>query len=307
MKSTSKESTSKESTKQNSLPLARRAPGASQPPAPLGKPRQVYSRNNISIRRIRELHTRAERDRTGRFFVTGLRFLIQASQQGAKIETLIVAPALLISIPGQRLVRKLRMQGVPCLEVPAEVLHSISLSDDPQGVGAVIRQRWEPLPSVTQGRELCWLALDTVQSPGNLGTILRCCDAVGCAGVILLSPTTDPYDPATVRASMGALFAQRFIRCTPAEFAAWKQRQGCLLVGTSPHGGEDYQQVTYAAPTVLFMGSERKGLPPEFQSLCDRMVRIPMVGTSDSLNLAIATSVMLYEVFNQRRKVIAGV
>ena len=141
-----------------------------------------------------------------------------------------------------------------------------------------------------------------MQSPGNLGTILRCCDAVGCAGVILLGKATDPYDPACVRASMGALFTQRFVRCTPEEFMAWKQKHGCLLVGTSPHAGDDYQKATYPAPVVLFMGSERKGLPPEFQTLCDRMVRIPMIGSSDSLNLAMATSVLLYEVFNQRRQ-----
>ena len=168
------------------------------------KARQIYSRNNIYIRRIRDLHRREERDRTGTFFVTGLRFLIQAAQQSAQIETIVVAPRLLVSIPGQRLVRKLRQQGTPCLEVPPEVLHNLSLSDDPQGVGAVIRQRWEPLDKIKARRELCWLALDTVQSPGNLGTILRCCDAVGCAGVIFLDAATDPYDPACIRASMGA-------------------------------------------------------------------------------------------------------
>jgi TrmH family RNA methyltransferase len=269
--------------------------------SPVDKPRLIYSRNNVHIRRIRELHNRAERDRTGKFFVTGMRFVIQAAQQGAHIESLIIAPQLLTSVPAQRLVRRLRQSGIACLEVPSEVLHSISLVDDPQGIGAVIRQRWETLPNVKPERELCWLAIDAVQSPGNLGTILRCCDAVGCAGVILLGKATDPYDPACVRASMGALFAQKFVRCTPEEFMAWKHRHSCLLVGTSPHAGDDYQKVTYPAPVVLFMGSERKGLPPEFQALCDRMVKIPMVGTSDSLNLAIATSVLLYEVFNQRR------
>ena len=112
------------------------------------KPRLIYSRNNVHIRRIRELHNCAERDRTGKFFVTGMRFVIQASQQNAHIESLIVAPQLLTSAPAQRLVRKLRQTGIPCLEVPSEVLHSISLVDDPQGIGAVIRQRWETLPNI---------------------------------------------------------------------------------------------------------------------------------------------------------------
>jgi len=145
------------------------------------------------------------------------------------------------------------------------------------------------------------VALDTVQSPGNLGTILRTCDAVSAAGVILVGDAVDPFDQATVRATMGALFTQRFVRASLAEFSAWKASQNCLLVGTSPAAQTDYQAARYPAPVVLWMGGERKGLPAEFQQLCDVMVRIPMVGRSDSLNLAVATSVLLYEVFNQRR------
>ena len=97
------------------------------------------------------------------------------------------------------------------------------------------------------------------------------------------------------------MFAQRLVRTTPDEFAAWKRRQPCLLVGTSPQAKTDYQAVAYPPPTILFMGGERKGLSEQMQSLCDGVVRIPMVGGSDSLNLAVATSVMLYEVFNQRQ------
>ena len=135
-----------------------------------------------------------------------------------------------------------------------------------------------------------------MQSPGNLGTILRTCEAVGAAGVILLGPQADPYDPSAIRATMGALFAQRLVRATWDEFAAWKRRHGCLLVGTSPSGKIDYRAVAYTPPTVLWMGWERQGLSPEQQALCDVMARIPMAGRSDSLNLAVSTGVMLYEI-----------
>jgi TrmH family RNA methyltransferase len=91
------------------------------------------------------------------------------------------------------------------------------------------------------------------------------------------------------------------VRTTPADFLAWKRAQNCFLVGTAPAAPTDYQAARYPAPVVLWMGGERKGLPTEFQQMCDVMVRIPMVGRSDSLNLAVATSVLLYEVFNQRR------
>jgi TrmH family RNA methyltransferase len=164
-----------------------------------------------------------------------------------------------------------------------------------------VRQRWEPLYRVDPADGLCWVVVETVQTPGNLGTILRTCDAVGAGGLILLRKETDPYHPAAVRASMGSLFTPRLVRTNFAEFVAWKQRHACTLVGTSPAAPVDYHGVDYASPVLLFMGWEREGISRDQQALCDVMVRIPMVGGCDSLNLAIATGVMLYEIFNQRR------
>src|SRR5262249_22173648 len=150
--------------------------------------------------------------------------------------------------------------------------------------------------------ELCWLALQTVRSAGNLGTILRTAAAVGSAGLFVLGSQVDPYDPAAVRATMGALYAQQLVRTTPAALDEWKRRHRCLLVGTSLTAPTDYQARAYHSPTILLMGEERKGLPSDLMALCDDLVRIPMVGGSDSLNLGVATGVMLYELFNQRRR-----
>jgi TrmH family RNA methyltransferase len=100
---------------------------------------------------------------------------------------------------------------------------------------------------------------------------------------------------------MGAVFSQRLVRATLAELAAWTRRHRLWVAGTSDKAATDYQAPRYPRPTVLFMGSEQKGLAPEEQALCDALVRIPMVGRSDSLNLAVATAVALYEVFNQHR------
>jgi len=199
------------------------------------------------------------------------------------------------------LTRRLARAGVPCLAVTGEVFRSISLKEGPQGIGAVVRQRWTPLEAIEPGGELCWVALDAVQDPGNLGTILRTSDAVGGAGVILLGPSTDPYDPAAVRASMGAVFSQRLARADFDGLAGWKRSRGFTVAGTSDAAPIDYHAVRYQSPLVLLMGSERQGLSARQQALCDLVVRIPMVGRGDSLNLAVATGVMLYEIFNQRR------
>jgi len=263
--------------------------------------RIIESRNHASIKRLRLLQRRDERERTGLFLAEGMRFVAQAAEAEGEIETVVVAPELLTHPFGQKVARRLRRAGVRSLEVTPEVFHSFSLTEEPQGIAAVVRQRWEPLDRVLPSDGLCWTALSTVHSPGNLGTLLRTSDAVGGAGLILLSPDADPYDPATVRATMGALFSQRFVRATAAELRRWKERHRCALVGTSPAAEEDYHTAAYPPAVVLFMGGERRGLSPEELALCDRVVRIPMVGRSDSLNLAVAAGVLLYELFNQRR------
>jgi TrmH family RNA methyltransferase len=162
------------------------------------------------------------------------------------------------------------------------------------------------LTRLTPGDELGWVALHLVRSAGNLGPILRTSDAEGGAGVILLGEEVDPYAPAVVRATMGALYTQRFVRTTLAAFARWRRRHGCLVIGTSPTAPTDYHALAYRAPVILLMGEERRGLPAPLQALCDQLVRIPMVGGGDSLNLGVATGVMLYELFNQRRAGLPG-
>lgn len=254
------------------------------------------------IKRVQRLHLREERERTGLFYIEGMRFVTQALHHHAKIEHLVVCREWLTHPHARRLVHEQTKRGIPVLEVSPSVMERLSQVGDSQGLGAVVRQRWLRLINVKPREELCWIAVETIRSPGNLGTILRASEAVGGAGVILLGNETDPHDPVTVRATMGAMFPQRLVRSSKEEMSYWKRRHQYLLVGTSPTATRDYQQVNYNVPLILLIGEERKGLSAELQAMCDLVVRIPMVGESDSLNVAMATSVMLYEVFNQRRK-----
>jgi TrmH family RNA methyltransferase len=261
----------------------------------------ISSRSNPAVKAIRALSSRKQRDSSGRFFVDGLHLVAAAAQQQAEIETCVVAPELLTSTFGRELARALAQSSAHVVEVTADVFQSLAAKEHAQGLGIVARQRWQDLARVRLEAGQCWVALDTVQYPGNLGAILRTCDAVGGAGVILLGSTTDPYDPAAVRASMGAIFSQRLARASFAEFAAWRRRHHVVVVGTSPAAVLDYQAVAYQPPLVLLMGSEPRGLAREQQALCNVVVNIPMVGHSDSLNLAVATGIVLYEIFNQQR------
>jgi len=264
----------------------------------------ISSRSNPTVKAIRALSSRKQRDSSGRFFVDGLHMVAAAAQQHAEIDTCIVARELLTSAFSRELARALAHSSAHTVEVTVDVFQSLAAKEHAQGIGIVARQRWQDLARVRPEPGQCWVALDTVQYPGNLGTILRTCDAVGGAGVILLGSTTDPYDPAAVRASMGAIFSQRLARASFAEFAAWCRRHHAAVVGTSPAAALDYQAVAYQPPLVLLMGSEPRGLSREQQALCDVVVNIPMVGHSDSLNLAVATGIMLYEIFNQQRGVL---
>ena len=264
--------------------------------------RPIYSRTHPKIKHIRDLHSRKKRDEKGVFFAQGLRFVVQAIESGSHIEHAVLAPELLPRHHYDRNLKQFRRMGIPLSIVTKEVFHSLSFTDNPQGIGAVVRQKVRSLKQIDASEGLCWLAFTTIQSPGNFGTIMRSATAVGAAGAILLSHDIDPYDPGTVRASMGSIFYQRIVRTSLNEFLRWKRQNSCLLVGTSPDAVLEYRLVSYCPqPTILLMGGERKGISKEHQEICDGMVKIPMVGTTDSLNLAIATSVMLYEIFNQSR------
>ena len=260
----------------------------------------ISSITNSRIKYIRSLAHRQEREQSQLFFVEGIRIVAEAIQLHAEIHTIVYAPMLLKSQFGIDLVRQQEQQGIACLEVSADVFKSLSVKDGPQGLGAVVQQRWEPLDSIQGDEGLCWIALDAAQDPGNIGTILRTSDAVGCAGLLLLGQCADPYDPGALRASMGAIFSQHLVKASFADFAQWKHKHELTVIGTSDKGSVNYRAATYAGPLVLLMGSEREGLSPEQQATCDTMVHIPMVGRSDSLNLAIATGVVLYEILDQK-------
>ncbi len=260
----------------------------------------ISSIANSRIKYIRSLTHRQEREKSQLFFVEGIRIVAEAIQLHAEIHTLVYAPNLLKSQFGMELVHQQEQQGVACLEVSADVFKSLSVKDGPQGLGAVVHQQWDQLAHLQGDEGLCWIALNAAQDPGNIGTILRTSDAVGCTGLLLLGQCADPYDPGALRASMGAIFSQRLVKASFADFAQWKQERGITVVGTSDKGSVNYRTATYAGPLVLLMGSEREGLSPEQQAVCDTMVHIPMVGRSDSLNLAIATGIVLYEIFYQK-------
>lgn len=264
--------------------------------------KSIASPANPAVKAVRALHQKKHRAETGLFLAEGLRILTEAVERGHRIETLVLLPDMRRHKIGKRLREACLDAGGQVLEVSEPVLAKIARKDNPQGAVGVFRQHWEDLEAIDARGDFCWVVLEALRDPGNLGTILRSCDAVGAEGAILLDASCDPYSLESVRASMGSIFAQRIARASFQDFMAWRRAQGGMLVGASLNAQIDYQAVHYARPTFLLMGNEQSGLPGSYQEACDRLVRIPMRGRADSLNVAIASSLLLYEIYNQDRR-----
>lgn len=251
-----------------------------------------------TLNRIRKLQgDRRYRDQHQLFFVEGVRNFVAALDGGFSVETLLYSEKLLTAPLARKFVRQLKRAGVPFARVSPEEFRSISHAEHASGIGAVLHQRIQALEKIKPDQFACWTVLSEVQSLGNVGSLLRTSAAVGAAGFILLGPHIDPYEPVVVRATMGALFKQTIVRTNIECFRHWIQAHHLAVIGASPDGVVEYDQVRYARPTFVLLGHERSGLTDKQRSLCQKVVRIPMVGGTDSLNLAVAGSLLLYAVY----------
>lgn len=260
----------------------------------------ITSTANTRIKKIRALRMRKERDESGLAFVEGIRAVVEAIEVEAPIDVLLICPALLRSQIGWDAVAMARSRDVEVIETDEAVFRTLSKREGPQGIAAVVRQEWERLDRVAPEDGDTWVVLEEAADAGNIGTVIRTCDATGAQGVILLNNTADPYDPVAMRASTGAVFTRRLVRATFADLLAWSKEHGVTIAGTAGDASADYRAADYGRRTALLMGSERAGLPAEHQAACDRVVSIPMMGRADSLNLAVATALVLYEILHQR-------
>jgi TrmH family RNA methyltransferase len=188
------------------------------------------------------------------------------------------------------------------VETNADILQKLSGKDNPQTVLGVYRALETRLERIDRTAAPLWIVAQALRDPGNLGTILRTGDAVGAGGLILVDDCVDPFSTEAVRASMGALFTQRIAAAPWPDFVRWLRSGEGQLVGTSLGAELDYQAPRYLKPAFLLVGNEAQGLPEAYEAECDLLVKMPMLGKADSLNAAVATAVMAYEVINQWRK-----
>ncbi len=261
----------------------------------------ITSSANDHIKALRKLEQAKDRRASGNFLAEGLKAVGQAFDSNAKILELLVSPELLVSEYGRSLADLAIQRGVPILELSASVFATLARKEKPQGIAALVAQNWSDLSTTSALAGSFWVALESIQNPGNLGTILRTCDAVGVSGLVLLDDSTDPYDPAAVKASMGSIFTVPHFRADFENFSAFLSRNPDLeVIGTSDKADSSVFEVTFPSTILLLLGSERQGLSKPYIALCSQMLRIPMEGACDSLNISVAAGVTLYQIYQNR-------
>ncbi len=263
----------------------------------VGQVKEVTSLANPIVKDLRSLALKKFRDQQGVFLAEGLKLVIDALEQDWRIKTLVFAKSGKGNKTVEQVAARTFAKGGLVLEVTEKVISAITRRDNPQMVAGVFEQQYHQLAGLKPKGNDVYVALDRVRDPGNLGTVIRTADAVGAKGVILIGDTTDPYSLETVRATMGSVFSVPLYRASEADFLNWRKGFSGLVVGTHLKGAVDYRTIPYAnKPVILMMGNEQQGLPDSLASACDKLARIPQAGRADSLNLAIATGVMLYEI-----------
>jgi TrmH family RNA methyltransferase len=269
-----------------------------------GETRAITSLQNERVKLIRSLEMRKARRETGLFVAEGVSVLVTARDAGWTPRILAYLAGSAQGGVAAELVTWARKAGAQCLEVSEAVLAKVSARDNPQTMLAVLGQRWAALPDAASvPREAVWVALEAPRDPGNLGTIVRTVDAAGAAGVILIGQSCDPYARDAVRATMGSIFNVPIVKTEAQEFLSWRQGWRGDVVGTDLDARDDFRKIAYRAPTLLVMGSEGPGLSDALAQACSVRVKIPMAGKLDSLNLAVATALVLYEVRKDKLRV----
>ena len=263
---------------------------------------EITSLQNPKVKEAVHLRERREREKTDLFLIEGYRELLRAVDSGRKIKRLFFCPELFLGGNEKTLIERAHVQGAELLSCTPAVFQKLSYRDRPDGLLAVAPQQHLSLSDLKL-KEVPFLVIaEALEKPGNLGTILRSADASGVDGVIVCDRCTDIHNPNVVRSSVGTLFTIPVIETTSAEVLTWLKKNKIALVAATPQAQTEYTQVDLSRPVAIAVGTEQLGLSARWMDGADIQVRIPMLGVADSLNVATATTLILYEVLRQRKK-----
>ncbi|HBT47206.1 MAG TPA: RNA methyltransferase [Peptococcaceae bacterium] len=260
----------------------------------------ITSRANRYVKLARSLYRRAQREKTGLYLLEGEHLIVDALAARAEVEVVFYDTNFLRVPEHARLVSQLREAGYLCLEVQPAVMQSMAATVTPPGALAIARQKKVSLSQLLENQEVFLLVADGVQDPGNLGTMLRTAVAAGCTGAVLTRGTVDPYNEKVVRATMGALFHLPVVTGIQAQELACQMKEKVRVIVAHVGATRPYYDCDYCGRVAVVLGNENRGPSPEILKQAEAQVKIPLWGPVESLNVAVAAAILLYEAARRR-------
>ncbi|NIA25167.1 MAG: RNA methyltransferase [Gammaproteobacteria bacterium] len=261
---------------------------------------RITSTQNPRVKHLVRLRSRRHRDTEGLFTIEGYRELTRAIDSGIELEEVAYCPSLFLGANERALLEAAEVAGAHLIEFAEDPFRKVSYRDRPEGLIGLARQFPTGLDRLEPGPNPLVLVVESIEKPGNLGTMLRTADAAGADAVIVSDPATDPFNPNVVRASLGCLFLVPLAVASNTDTLAWLTACKIKTFAATPAGERLHWEADYRKPSALAIGSEQYGLSETWMTAADEQVRIPMLGDADSLNAAMAAGVMLYEAVRQR-------
>ncbi len=267
---------------------------------------KLTSLKNPKIKYTYKLRNRRFREKERKTLLEGYRELTRSSEYGMKVQEVFYCPSMFLGENEFPLLKSLEEQGIETIEVTEPILEKLAYRDRPEGLIAIAEiqnHTLEDIPVVDGG---LYLIAESIEKPGNLGSILRSADASGVTGIILCDKCTDIYNPNVIRASTGALFSVPLAECTGEEARAWVKKNNIKVLAATPHTDNVHTDADMTQTVAIAVGTEQSGLTDFWMDGADIKVKIPMLGKIDSLNVATAATIMLYEAARQRDWKVAG-
>ena len=261
----------------------------------------ITSLQNPKIKNAIKLSDRKERNATGLFLIEGYRELRRAADSRIAFQSLFICPQLFLGTNENALIDQIRNQGVEIIVCAEHVFQKLSYRDRPDGLIAIAVQMQRSLKDLMTKKDPFLIVAEAIEKPGNLGTILRSADAAGVDAVIVCDRCTDIYNPNVVRASVGTLFTLPVIEATSTDTLQWLKQHKIKIVAATPSAKQTFTDANLTGGIAIAVGTEQLGLSETWMQSADLKVRIPMHGAADSLNVATATTLLLYEALRQRQ------
>ncbi len=260
----------------------------------------ITSPQNPKIKYAARLSGRHFRDQEGRTILEGYRILSRALESSLEIEECFYCPEMFLGKNEDALLAKLAEKGAALFEVSAPALAKLAYRDRPEGLIGIAKTREHRLAGLPSAADGLYVVAETIEKPGNLGSILRSADAAGVAGVIVCDKRTDIYNPNVITASTGTVFSMPIAEASSQDALGWLRERNIATLAASPHAEKAYTDADLSGGIAIVVGAEQFGLSDFWMRNADVQVRIPMHGKADSLNVATAATIILFEAARQR-------